>query len=153
MRNVKKWHAVALVIMVVSSPWFLDAAGSMTLRGTVLRRHEITIAVEPTCNAMMLSEKMTDVLLATIYERTTCATGYAVTLASEGNTHALAYSLTRSGVIRQVWVSWGSAPGIANQAPLNDTLIITFARRKGPHDRRRRSEAGPDFARHHDARH
>jgi len=51
----------------------------MTLRGTVLRRHEIAIAVEPTCNAMMLSEKKTDVLLATIYERTG-ATGYTVTL-------------------------------------------------------------------------
>jgi hypothetical protein len=52
----------------------------MTLRGTVLRRNEITIAVEPTCNAMTLSEKKTDVLLATIYERTNCATGYTVTL-------------------------------------------------------------------------
>jgi len=139
--------------MVVSSLWFLDAAGSMTLRGTVLRRHEITIAVEPTCNAMTLSEKKTGVLLATIFERTTCATGYTVTLASEGNTYTLAYSLTLSGVIREVRVSCGSAPGIANEAPLSDTLIITFARRKGPHDRCRRSEAGPDFARHHDGRH
>lgn len=99
----------------------------MTLRGTVLRRHEITIAVEPTCNAMTLSEKMTGVLLATIFERANCATGYTVTLASEGNTHALAYSLTRSGVIREVRVSCGSSPGTANEAPLNDTLIITFA--------------------------
>lgn len=144
---------VALVIMAVSSPWFLDAAGSIALRGTVLSRHEITIAVEPTCNAMTLSEKKTGVLLATIFERANCATGYTVTLASEGNTYTLAYSLTLSGVIREVRVSCGSAPGIANEAPISDTLIITFARRKGPHDRRRRSEAGPDFARHHDARH
>jgi hypothetical protein len=76
---------------------------------------------------MTLSEKKTGVLLATIYERTTCATGYTVTLASECNTHALAYSLTRSGVIREVRVSCGSSPGTANEAPLNDTLIITFA--------------------------
>jgi hypothetical protein len=124
---VKKWRAVALVIMAVSAPCFSDAAGSMTLRGTVLRRHEITIAVEPTCNAMTLSEKKTGVLLATIFERANCATGYAVTLASEGNTNALAYSLTRSGVIREVRVSCGSSPGTANEAPLNDTLIITFA--------------------------
>ena len=113
--------------MVVSSLWFLDAAGSMTLRGTVLRRHEITIAVEPTCNAMTLSGKMTDVLLATIFERANWATDNTVTLDSQGNTPALAYSLTRSGVIREVRVSCGSSPGTANEAPLNDTLIITFA--------------------------
>jgi len=97
------------------------------LRGIIPRRHEIAIAVEPTCNAMTLSEKKTGVLLATIFERANCATGYAVTLASQGNTHALAYSLTRSGVIRQVWVSCGSSPGTANEAPISDTLIITFA--------------------------
>jgi len=113
--------------MAVSNPCFLDAAGSMTLRGTVPRRHEITIAVEPTCNAMTLSGKMTDVLLATIFERANCATGSAVTLASEGNPHALAYFLTRCGAIRQVRVSCGCSPGIANEAPISDTLIITFA--------------------------
>lgn len=113
--------------MAVSAPCFSDAAGSMTLRGTVLRRHEITIAVEPTCNTMTLSEKATDVLLATIYERTNCATGYTVTLASEGNTHALAYSLTRCGVIRQVRASCLGSSGFANDAPFSDTLTITFA--------------------------
>jgi hypothetical protein len=127
MRNVKQWRAVAVVVLTVSNPFFLGAAGSLTLRGTVPRRHEITIVLEPSSNAMAVSERMTDVLLATIYERATRPTDCTVTLASERNSPVLSYSLTRRGAIRHVRVSRGCSPGDANEAPLSDTLIITFA--------------------------
>jgi hypothetical protein len=78
----RTWIAAAAVALAVAAPSFALPSGSLTLSGSIAAINDIVITPAPGIASLDLTVNQTDLLVATVNEKSNRRVGYTVTLAS-----------------------------------------------------------------------
>ena len=144
--NMKKFTVVGLMLVLAAGGAFAATSGTLNLVGTVPGILEISVSAESVAGNLDLTTDQTDLLVATINERSNKKAGYTVTLESQtaaagdgstsvfasadtGNPDTLTYTMSYGG--SAVNLSGGSAlvtdvTDKSNASGTNNELRISY---------------------------
>jgi hypothetical protein len=110
--NMAKVIVAAVAIMMAAIPSFAATTGTLNMSGSVSGVLDISVTAQPAASALDLTVNQTNLLIATVTERSNWKTGYTVALQSANagsgtsfffksadvlNTDTLAYTLNYGG--------------------------------------------------------